>query len=206
MSHDVTNQDISELERLKYEDMWTSPDYRRRSPGEDCVPLFLELIEKHDKEPRYRNGTLIDWGCGTGRALKGFMRDFGYLKALDIAKNCLDKDLESEEFLETYWCDFSDPSENLVIHPTPDYSFCADVMEHIHPTRVNTALTNIKKYTQRLAFFQIAHFPDKSGHGRNHDLHLTVRPDRWWGVELEGAGFKIIDRCPGIDRSWYLCR
>lgn len=61
---------------------------------------------------------------------------------------------------------------------------CTDVMEHIEPEHVAGVLTDIRNFTNKVAFFQIAtraaskFLPD----GRN--AHLIQRPINWWLLEL----------------------
>jgi cyclopropane fatty-acyl-phospholipid synthase-like methyltransferase len=55
---------LDEKERAKYQSIWAYPQYRMNSPGEAAVPRFLFHL------PWAAGDTLIDLGCGTGRAGK----------------------------------------------------------------------------------------------------------------------------------------
>ena len=52
----IENNTISNPEVEKYIKCWDFNDYRRYSPGEELVDLFLELGQE-------KGTTIIDWGC-----------------------------------------------------------------------------------------------------------------------------------------------
>jgi len=157
------------LEREKYEKVWADDRYRRHSPGEGLVQIAFEELEMA------LGGSLIDYGCGTGRALIHF-RDWGLeVTGVDIAANCMEA-----------WLPFVRACLWELPPVSSDWAYCTDVMEHIPENRVDDVLHGIRSRTAKGAFFQIAMRPDASGPLIiGEQLHLTIKPIEWWKRRLE---------------------
>jgi SAM-dependent methyltransferase len=161
-------------EEEKYQRIWEMDAYRNLAPGEECVPKFLELIAP--------GATVIDFGCGTGRAALKIATAGHQVTLLDFADNCRDKDAESLPFIK--W-DLTRP-----IEVKATYGFCTDVMEHIPPLDVEAVITNIMRAAPR-TFFNISTVPDELGVLIGQHLHLTVRPHKWWRETFQALGYHI---------------
>lgn len=160
-------------EREKYLLMWCEPDYRRDSPGARVVPMFLEIVQPSE------GATVLDLGCGTGRASLR-MHDAGLSPVmLDFAGNCRD---EFAEFLPFYEHDLSEP-----ILLRADYGFCADVMEHIPAEQTDAVLANIFAACPRV-FFSIGTEHDNMGLLINQTLHVNVADHGQWRERLASHG------------------
>lgn len=161
-------------EREKYERMWAEPGYRDVSPGEESVATFFEIAKP--------SGTVIDFGCGTGRAAL-LIRDGGCeVVMIDFASNCRDQEAMQLPFFEFDLCE-----------PIPirgDVGYCTDVMEHIPPADVERVIQNVMACVP-MAFFQISTVPDMAGAIINQCLHLTVEPHAWWHGVFERLGFEV---------------
>jgi SAM-dependent methyltransferase len=156
-------------EELKYNKCWDLPAYRNYAPGEHLVDMFLEAVGEVEE-----GTTIIDYGCGTGRASKKLYEAGFDVTMLDFADNCLDDDIRELSvdnprlrFVKhdlTKKCDFES-----------DYGFCTDMMEHVPTEDVNTVLSNIL-LASKFVFFQISTQHDGFGSHPNidDDLHLTV--------------------------------
>ena len=160
---------LEQLERQKYENVWTLPAYRKGSPGECVVDEFISWIE---------GGSVIDLGCGTGRASLKISKH-APVTMFDISENCLDEDVKKVL------------SDNLVFkqgclwdmkEPHHEYGFCCDVMEHIPTEKVRDVLGCIADTCSQV-YFRIYLNPD-SGAFVKEPLHLTVKPMDWWHKEL----------------------
>ena len=182
-------RDLERLEREKYEKVWEDDRYRRYSPGEGLVhEAFMSMNMKP-------GDSLIDYGCGTGRALEHFIGWGLTVTGVDIAENCMETDVN---FVRACLWNLPDLQST--------WGYCTDVMEHIPEEMVLPVLEQIAERSERGVFFQIALTKDASGPLiLGEPLHLTVKPMDWWfdvlsqfwqtGVIKRGTG--MIARCYG---------
>jgi 2-polyprenyl-3-methyl-5-hydroxy-6-metoxy-1,4-benzoquinol methylase len=167
---------LANKERAKYEAIWELKDYRKNSPAEDEVGNIIVSFR-----PQMHH-TIVDFGCGTGRAAKRF-QEMGYsVTGIDIAKNCLDQDvkLSGLPFIESCLWDLP---EDLMF----DYGYCIDVMEHIPESKVDLVIGNIFNCVRRGVFFVIDTNKDNFGRFINDDLHLTIHGQKWWDEKIARA-------------------
>lgn len=158
----------AQQERDKYARMWAVPAYGVYSPGVECVSRFLAQAEFNQGD------TLIDLGCGTGRAGLELARHglqvylFDHVRAVEPDNHL--------PFIEgNLW--------NLPSLIRFKWFFCADVMEHIPPEHVDATLAGIARIA-RQGFFQIAMCADSFGSQIGEKLHLTVENSSWWRSQL----------------------
>jgi len=161
-------------EAEKYERLWWMETYREQSPGEDCAPLFLDLVQP--------DGLVIDFGCGTGRASILLAQNEIPTLLVDFTENSRDIAAMGLPFLQA---DLRKP-----IPASAPYGLCADVLEHIPPESVDDVVTNILTAAASV-FFQISTVPDNLGSLIGHSLHLTVRPHDWWAALFARLGYEI---------------
>lgn len=159
---------LEDRERDKYAAMWDYDAYRLRSPGTEHV---IDAILKLGIEP---GDSLIDFGCGTGRATK-LLRDGGVdATGVDLVPSALETDVP---FVEA--CLWFLPAMSA------DWGFCCDVMEHMPTEKVADVLAGIAASVKRGAFFAIDSGRDDMGQLIGHMLHLTVRHPAWWERQLK---------------------
>ena len=189
MSQALTAEQVRQLvgiteEQHKYMKCWSVDDYRRISPGEICVDMFLEAL--NDVCPNHQKHRLVDIGCGTGRGGFKIWNETGMdVTLMDFAANCLDEPIAEEVQKQA---DEDAPSLRFVEHDLtqkyPDsfeWGYCCDVMEHLPPDQVDAALDSIFSMCSEV-FFQIATIPDHFGSHPDiqDDLHLTVWDYNKW--------------------------
>lgn len=164
---------IEKKEQLKYEKAYGHEEYKTV----ECV--IVQARQAIDELQIPQTASIIDFGCGSGAA-SGFFSDEGYkITAIDIASNCLLKDLEGKfPFLVGCLWDLPKSLKKA------DYGFCADVMEHIPPEYVEKVLAEIARVTRKGVFFQICFRIDHWGDKIGERLHLTVQPPAWWEAKL----------------------
>ncbi len=168
---------LAAFERRKYQEIWAYSQYRHYSPGEHALPIFRQVWRKR--------GTLVDLGCGTGRAGAKLAEDGWDVTLLDFVDNSLDFKVKEKNLpfvranLWTNW------------EGEYDYGYCCDCMEHIPEEKVVRVLRNIVKHCRR-TFFSIHFLPDNFGKVIGHPLHLTVQPFVWWRDLLREHG-ELVD-------------
>lgn len=172
---------IVDTERAKYFELWRDvPDYREYSTGMENVSRFMDIIKPE------KGSTLIDIGCGEGKAGLEFQSKGLYVKWVDITSAGLHPDIPSSRFIySSIWSNWAHDKYGY------DYGFCCDVMEHI-PTEYTMLVIDRIISSCRTSWFQIAFVPDQFGASIGQTLHLTVQPFNWWLDRLRGAG-SVID-------------
>lgn len=166
-------------ERAKYTEIWSFDEYRRaNSPGLINVDRFMSVMKPTP------GSSLIDIGCGSGRAGLEFQRRGLNVKWIDLTSAGLSPDVPRDRFIEAPLWDH----EWLDIYGGYiDYGFCCDVLEHIPTEYTMLALDRIIRAC-RTTWLQIALRPDEFGKLIGEPLHLTVRPFSWWLVRLATLG------------------
>lgn len=160
---------LEERERAKYEAMWALDVYRKDAPGEGMV---AEAIRELGLLP---GDTVIDFGCGTGRASARLQSLGLQMKAIDFAANCLDVDVDVDFVHACLW-ELPDMQA--------DWGYCTDVMEHIPSEKVQTVIEGIATRCRKGAFFNIATRPDSLGSRIGQKLHMTVMDAENWAILL----------------------
>jgi len=162
-------------EQQKYKKMWGFDAYRGTAPGEEVADIFIELANP--------TGSIVDFGCGTGRGAKRLSENTDCKVILiDFADNCRDKDTVHLPFIE--W----DLTKPIPVHS--EYGFCTDVMEHIPTKDVQTVIENIFNSAKNV-FFQISTVDDVCGDLIGLPLHLTVKPHSWWKELFMSLGHTV---------------
>ena len=182
----------TEREREKYTKAWNLNDYRNYAPGEQfTMPFLLSVKPKKDH-------TIIDFGTGTGRSALFFHQAGFKVKMVDIAENCLDKEV-AEELSDnlTVACLWD---ENI---PFGDVGYCTDVMEHIPTEKVDAVIQNIMAHCHK-CFFNICVTEDHFGKVIEEHLHLTVRPFEWWRDKLQEFGTLTVAKDLMISSTYVL--
>jgi SAM-dependent methyltransferase len=167
-------------ERDKYAEIWGFEEYRTaNSPGLINVERFMSVVKPAS------GSTIIDIGCGAGKAGLEFQA-LGLVPSwVDITGAALDPAIDRRSFVESpLWNDWRRKQGW-------DYGFCCDVLEHIPPEYTMLSLDRIISNC-RTSWLQIALRPDEFGKLIGEPLHLTVRPFDWWLIRLATLG-RVID-------------
>lgn len=183
---------IEEAEAQKYTVIWDNPDYRKYSPGENLVEAFIQ--ETEIAAP----ARIIDFGCGSGRASIAFIKRGFSVLGVDHAHNCLDPGVTIPLCISNLW--------KLPDLPPADWGFCADVMEHIPPDKVDDVLNRISANVINGCLFSISFVQDVFGKRIGKPLHLTVKPLEWWLSKLNEK-FDEVKVCGStVNSGVFICR
>ena len=174
-------------ERDKYRTIWQFDSYRDFSPGEHAARGFAAMIEGR--------GTVIDFGCGTGRGALTLEAEGFDPVLVDFAGNCRDDEAKHLPFVE--W-DLTQP-----IFLRAPYGFCCDVMEHVPAADVDVVIGNIMEAAGTV-WFQISTVPDSFGDLIGATLHNTVRNHDWWFGRFGRLGFHVAWRMRNPHNSTFL--
>ena len=181
----------TEVEKTKYEEMWSIPSYGDISPGANIADAFAKISGCKPGE------TLIDLGTGSGKAALRLQNHYRLnVQTLDITTQCIVPeafDLFGETHMET--CLWSNWPDNLLRwgrREMPyDYAYCCDVMEHIPAEFTMLCLNNMFRAAKHV-FIQVDVEPEGWGRLINETLHLTVMPFEWWRDHIAEFG-EILD-------------
>ncbi|NNG17769.1 MAG: class I SAM-dependent methyltransferase [Gemmatimonadales bacterium] len=83
-----------------------------------------------------------------------------------------------------------------------DFSWCCDVMEHIPPFRVGPMLREIIRVSDR-SLFSISTRPSVILDAEGRNLHLTVKPRRWWMSRIDEYGDVVRSKNLWLKKACY---
>lgn len=187
-SGSLPDPDETDVERRKYEHIWTHDSYRELSPG----LLNVDKVGLVDQLRRRGCRTVLDAGCGSGKLMQRLMTEHAGefdVHGFDISANCLDPFFDDvKDDVLTVGC-LWDPDD---IPGEFDAVLCTDVLEHIPTEHIPAVLENLRRCAKKFAYIAVALFPDGFGPKLiGEPLHLTVQPPHWWFAKLGNAGFHV---------------
>lgn len=161
--------DIAATERLKYQRMYETDQYRN---NRETVRLAKEFIRRAGIKA---GASVLDVGCGSGYATQFFHSRGLRVVSADIAPNAI---LPEMAALTEFHClpAWDLPADRIQV----EYGFSTDMMEHIPEERVDDTLAAIRACVTRDAYFNVSLRKDGMGRLINDTLHMTVRPLQWW--------------------------
>jgi len=182
-------------EKQKYTLLWSSvPEYRDASAADLLAPAFLSYFST-EISPGQR---IIDFGCGTGRSAIPFLSKGLQIDLVDFAEPCLDPEIflltVSKKILFWETCLWALPEEL----PSADWIVCFDVLEHLPEEKTRAALQGMAKKMKRGGLFCIDLRKDRFGSEIGKDLHLTLKPKKWWRKQVSSYFF-ILEELAGGD-------
>ena len=183
----MEDNELLEHERAKYERVYRDRNYRAVNQG-------FELLKR---APWMKSAcdTFLDIGCGDGRTYFQ-MRPACVWNGIDFVET-LNGGIPLHLFHQCNLWDTALPVELASVEGWNsgkyDVGLCADVMEHIPPTKVESVLCNIAVLC-RVCYFEIANYP--SGFG---DLHLTLQDCAWW-LKTMRAISGVAEQIEGLER------
>lgn len=126
---------------------------------------------------------VVDIGAGTGR-ISLALQSVGYdVTPVDIAANCLDDDVAEQ--MTVHVANIFEPAVDFGSY---DYAICIDVLEHLPPERLVSALGNILLCAPAGILIP-ACFPSGFNDDHGGPLHTIVQPPEWWASQFDKIGF-----------------
>lgn len=171
-----------DLEQKKYEHIYNTlkwGSYLRANHGAKSIDLLKSL------KPQ----SILDIGCGTNLFCK---QTVGYLcpcTGLDFAGS--DKDIYGDLCSELGF--FNNKQFDLVT--------CFDTLEHLLPSCVETAISEMHRISNRF-LFQIDYNKESKLSVFGSPLHQTVKPKRWWHKRIGEYTNKIHESGKYIYGQW----
>lgn len=178
---------ITASERDRYSTVWTDVEsYRAYSPGERYLPLFRAILDAHT--PPHRELSILDAGCGTGRAGAALAADGYHVLLADITREGLAEEARHLPFYECcLWRDMATiraARRACGVVPWVDWVVCCDVLEHIPPQFTMLTVARLCELSRAGVFLAVSLVPDVSGAWIGEHLHRTVQPFTWWRDSL----------------------
>lgn len=168
---------VVEAERALYRDIWALDSYAQYAPGEVYLPAFLTLAGS--MRPR----TVLDAGCGSGKAAVALVREGFRPTLFDLTNDGLIEDAKALPFVEgCLW------RPSAALDRWFDYVYCCDVLEHVPPQFTMLAIDQLLRRTRIGLFLTVSLVPDVFGAWAGKPLHQTVQPFTWWRDSLRELG------------------
>lgn len=163
-------------ERSLYVDVWGAlPEYSNHSPGEQWLPVFLEIVGS-------QRGRLLDAGCGSGRSAVALSTAGFDCSMCDLTEDGVIAEASALPFSQAcLW-------HSLAHLGRFDYVYCCDVIEHLPPQFTMLAIAQLLAVATRGIFLSVSLVEDRFGVWIGEPLHQTVQPYVWWLESLRELG------------------
>lgn len=162
-----------------YASVWGVETYGAFSPGEQNLPLFLDMSQTSMRM------SVLDAGCGSGKgALALKAAGFTAISLCDITDAGLLPEVRVFPFTEVcLWQDLRRPLGGFV-----DWVYCCDVLEHLPTAFTMLAVSRLLEVARCGVFLSITFATDAFGVWVGEPLHQTVQSFTWWKTHLEELG------------------
>ena len=159
--------------------------------------LINEVLEYFDN----KKISVLDLGCAGGQFVVDFINRGNLGVGLEGSSNALNgagkRNWREHQNKNLFLCDITEEYQ-LFFNESPvkfDYIHSEEVFEHIHESKIDIMLSQIKKHLKEggICSFGISLVEDtRNVNGVEYKLHQSVFPATWWKKKLEENGFKIL--------------
>ncbi len=182
---------VKSAETELYSDIWRDvTGYGQFAPGEQYLPLFTEIINLFPNR-RPQNTTILDAGCGSGKAAAALHAASYNVRLCDLTDEGLVPEARHLPFYSaSLWNDLYFVTRGFG-HPnrtTADFVYCCDVLEHIPKQFTMLAIDQMLRVADTGLFLSVSLVPDSFGVWAGKNLHQTVESFVWWRDALRELG------------------
>lgn len=130
--------------------------------------------------------SLLDVGCSHGWVIRRFPNKM--VRGIDVAEKAIEMAGDLATLASVTDIPFPDKTFD-VVHST-------DMMEHLKPEDVDTAISEIRRVAKDYIAMKIATRVDQAGWKNyvGHNLHLTIEGIPWWINKFSEEGDEVIYR------------
>ena len=171
---------IATQERQTYVDMWAHPAYNDVSPGEQLLPLFLDMAHPAP------GATALDAGCGAGKGATALASAGLSVSMCDLTDAGLTPEVFGFPFVGGHplW-------DKIFEDASFDYVYCCDVLEHIPMPFTMLTVSRLLDVSRHGVFLSISMMPDNFGVLIGKTLHQSVQTFVQWRDQLDTIGVVI---------------
>jgi SAM-dependent methyltransferase len=163
------NQSIFQRESAKYDALWQD-GYRDAN-----WPVLASAVNRN-VSTKGHSPSLIDFGFGRGNAL-AFFQNLGYdVTGVEISSFVVDSQRQSGR--RVYHASLDDLG--ILKDNQFEIGFCNDVLEHMPEEYVRKSLQEMARVCSAYLFISVCPKPAHRTSQDGENLHLTVKPKRWW--------------------------
>lgn len=185
-------------ERELYEETWSVPSYATTSPGEQYVPVFLDIIAKHSL--RRGGWKVLDAGTGSGKGALALDPYFVHVELFDVTDAGLVPEAKKFRFHQGALWSCSSVISGADVFSDIDFVYCTDVLEHIPEQFTMLCVAEMLKIAP--TFISVCLVPDNFGIWVGRPLHQTVKDFIWWRDSLNEVG-RVIEARDLIENAVY---
>lgn len=178
---------IRQVEKGRYDEVWSIPGYAQHAPGERWASLFTSIAGSPT--------TVLDAGCGSGKGASALQQLGWHVALMDLTRSGLVPEVSELPFFEQSMWQSLLPLPYLAHLTNPqftplqfDWVYCTDVMEHIPTALTMLTVHRLREVAHKGLFFSISLTPDLFGVWVGHPLHATVQSFTWWRDMLGEVG------------------
>lgn len=170
--------DLLSQERETYGQVWGIPNYGKHSPGEQFLPLFLDMAAPT------KGQSVLDAGCGSGKGALALQAAGLLAEMCDLTAEGLCDEAQDLRFYEAcLWKPLLPPFQRTKF----DWVYCCDVLEHIPPTFAMLVVHRLLEVARQGVFLSICTVPDNFGVWLGKPLHQTVQSYIAWRDQLNAV-------------------
>lgn len=158
------------------------PNYSHARP-------LLSLLKYFEDQGKIEFDSVLDIGCARGWALRQLAAAGKDVEGIDpsaiAVADCEEQNVAAQLGV-AHDLPFNDQQFDLVMS--------TDTFEHIHPDHIDESIMELQRVARKVIAMRICPKADQAPWKEHagHDLHLTVKPIKWWLNRIQLPGWETI--------------